>query len=166
MRPPPFSFGYPNIKIRWCFLFGKNGFGIKNMLYESPRRKPGWRFTAGFESGLILSFRLTDIWDNFAGHRFDCEESGQSFGVPVVFLPSLCYFKADSILQTSNLLVLAVVLNRTRFNIKCDKNIIKMLKNDQFQIHSASFQEGSWSFRTSKNMNKTIKNWRIQKITW
>ena len=71
--------------------------------------------------GLILTFPLSDILNNFAGQKFDCEKSGRSFGVPIVFHPSLCYFDADSILQTSNLLVLAIVLDRTRFNIKCEK---------------------------------------------
>ena len=37
-----------------CFIFCVSFYGFKgisfvNMLYESPRRKPGWRFTAGFE---------------------------------------------------------------------------------------------------------------------
>ena len=34
-----------------CFLFGSFLFSIlcfSGLLYESPRRKPGWRFTAGF----------------------------------------------------------------------------------------------------------------------
>ena len=59
-----------------------------------------------------MIFRLTDIWDNFAGQKFDCEKSGQSFGVPTVFHPSLCYFDADSMSQTSNLLILTEVLDR------------------------------------------------------
>ncbi len=63
----------------------------------------------------------SDIWNNFAGQQFDSEKYGQSFELLINFLPSLNYFVADSMLQTSNLLVLAVVLNRTRFNIKCEQ---------------------------------------------
>ena len=43
---------------------------VRNKLYESSRRKPGWRFTAGFEFGgqifqVCDILNIQNIWDSF-----------------------------------------------------------------------------------------------------
>ena len=34
---------------------------VRNKLYESSRRKPGWRFTAGFEFVIFWTFKIAGI---------------------------------------------------------------------------------------------------------
>jgi hypothetical protein len=50
-----------------CFIFCVSSYVFKgisfvNMLYESPRRKPGWRFTAGFELFFLMFHKIISLF--------------------------------------------------------------------------------------------------------
>ena len=51
----------------------------------------------------VLIFTLNDILGFFWGQNVESEKCDRSFGLRIVFLPSLCYFNAERTHQTPDL---------------------------------------------------------------
>ena len=59
----------------------------------------------GVNLGLILFFSKVDFLNNFACQEFEFEKSAHSFDSVVNFLPSLCYFAADCMVEWPKLCI-------------------------------------------------------------